>query len=78
LDEPDPAWLQLSEELMRFHGKLEMSGPSVQTNGSSIRFWETQYESDSYGPSINASHGWTLWSAYARWELHRATGDYAH
>lgn len=78
MENPDPAWLTFAEELMRFHGKLEMSGDDIRTDGSSIRFWETMYESDDYGPSINASHGWTLWSASARWELFLATGGFDH
>lgn len=78
LENPDPAWLAFAGDLMRFHHKLEMSGDDIRMDGSSLRFWETMYESDEYGPSINASHGWTLWSASARWELFVATGDFDH
>ena len=76
LDDPDPAWLELAERMMDHHAKLEMRGDDIRIDGSSIRFWETQYETGDYGPSINASHGWTLWSALARWELFRATGEF--
>jgi len=78
LENPDPRWVTLAAELMDFHSKLEMFGTDARSDGSSLRFWESMYESDNYGPSINAGHGWTLWSAYARWELYLATGDSRH
>ena len=34
------------------------------------------YESEEWGPSING-HGWTLWSAWARWEIFCASSTYA-
>ena len=74
--DPDPAWLSLAQDLMAYHAKLEMSGNDCRTNGSTIRFGETMYESQEWGPSINAGHGWTIWSAWARWEIFRATGAF--
>lgn len=76
LPEPDARWLPFARELLEFHRKLEMTGTDVRTDGSTIRFWETMYESDDWGPSINAGHAWTLWTAFAEWEMHRATGEY--
>jgi len=76
LPDPDPAWLELARELMAYHAKLELSGQDIRLDGSSLRFWETMYETDEWGPSINAGHGWTLWSAFARLELFRASGEF--
>jgi len=76
LPDPDPAWLTLAGELMDYHAKLELSGQDIRIDGSSLRFWETMYETDEWGPSINAGHGWTLWSAFARLELFRATDSF--
>jgi len=76
LADPDPAWLKLAQDLMSYHSKLELSGQDVRVDGSSLRFWETMYETEEWGPSINAGHGWTLWSAFARLELFRATRDF--
>jgi hypothetical protein len=78
LPEADSKWIELSESLVEFHSKLEMYGTDIRTDGSSLRFWESMYESDNYGPSINAGHAWTLWSACARWELYRATSAFRH
>ena len=75
LPNPDPRWLTLSAELMAFHAKLELSGATFDLMVS-LR-WETM-GNRGYGPSINAGHGWTIWSAWARWELYRATGTFAH
>lgn len=76
LPNPDPAWVDLATDLMSYHAKLELSGEDIRLDGSSLRFWETMYETEEWGPSINAGHGWTLWSAFARMELFRATGDF--
>ena len=54
LANPDAAWVELAEELMAYHAKHELSGSDIRLDGSTIRFWETQYESDDWGPSINA------------------------
>jgi hypothetical protein len=76
LSDPDPAWLAFARDLLGFHRKFEMFGADARLNGSSVRFWETMYESDDWGPSINAGHAWTLWTAFAEWEMFRATGAY--
>lgn len=78
LPDTDPAWIELATQLMAYHAKLECSGTDARVNGSSLRFWETMYETDAWGPSINAGHGWTLWSACARYELFVATGRFEH
>jgi hypothetical protein len=64
--EPKPAYRDLGLALLEFHRKWEMVGVDCRTSGSTIRFWETQYESDAWGPSINAGHGWTIWTSVAR------------
>jgi hypothetical protein len=61
---------------MDFHRKLEMNGLDSRVHGSSLRFWETQYETDDWGPSINAGHAWTLWSAHAHREIAMAIGSF--
>jgi len=76
IPDPDPEWLVLAQALMAYHAKLELSAADVRLDGSSLRFWETMYETDEWGPSVNAGHGWTLWSAFARLELFEATGDF--
>ncbi|MCC6580908.1 MAG: hypothetical protein IT440_10745 [Phycisphaeraceae bacterium] len=71
--EPRPRYMQFGMELLRLHAKLEMRGLDCRMNQSTIRFWETQYETDTWGPSINAGHGWSLWTAMAKFCAYRIT-----
>ncbi|MDD6032106.1 MAG: hypothetical protein PUC47_01260 [Oscillospiraceae bacterium] len=64
--QPKAAYLEVAEKILDAHSMLEMTAPDCRMNGSSIRFWETQYESRDWGPSINAGHGWTIWMAEAK------------
>lgn len=66
LPDPNPEWISLAEALMAFHSKLELRSADARLHGSTLRFWETMYETSEWGPSINAGHGWTLWSGGLR------------
>jgi hypothetical protein len=63
---PKREYLALGSEILAAHDKLVLKGPDARMYHSSLRFWETQYESRSWGPSINAGHGWTMWTAMAK------------
>lgn len=76
LQEPDGAWLSLAQDLLAYHNKMRLSGVDIRLDGSSVRFWETMYESNDWGPSINAGHGWSLWHAHAHMEVFRATSNF--
>ena len=73
--DPDPARHELARQLMDLHAKLELSGPDVRIDGSTLRFWETQYESDDWGPSINAAVAGQS-GRPGRWGLYRAEGRF--
>jgi hypothetical protein len=63
---PKTEYLTLAEEILSCHRVLELEGTDCRIRGSSLRFWETQYETRDWGPSINAGHAWTIWTAEAK------------
>lgn len=75
LDEPDPAWLEMGRKLVELHEALVMRGLDCRMYGSSFRFWETQYETADWGPSINAGHAWTIWTCEAKVLLYLITNE---
>ena len=46
--------------------------------GSTLRWWETQWEGDADGPAICAGHAWTIWRAEADYLYYELTKDEAH
>lgn len=62
---PKAEYLKTAEEILWYHRMLVMDGADCRMRNSSLRFWETQYETRDWGPSINAGHAWTIWSAEA-------------
>jgi hypothetical protein len=75
---PKPSYLKSGLAVLDLRKKLELHGTDCRMNNSSLRFWETQYETDSWGPSINAGHGWTIWTAMAKVCAYLATDDIRH
>jgi hypothetical protein len=43
--------------------------------GSSLRWWETQWEGDADGPALCCGHAWTIWRAEADYHYYTLTGD---
>lgn len=74
---PKPEYLQMAKALLQYHQVLVLGGEDCRQRNSSIRFWETQYESRDWGPSINAGHAWSLWTAEAKARMAQITGDIA-
>lgn len=63
---PKEKYVKEAKRILKLHEMLELAGTDCRMNGSSLRFWETQYETRDWGPSINAGHGWTIWTSSAR------------
>lgn len=74
---PKKEYLEVAEQIMRAHTVLEMGGADCRMKNSTIRFWETQYESCAWGPSINAGHGWSIWNAEAKALYARIKSNFA-
>lgn len=70
---PKQEYLALGSEILAAHDKLMLKGCDARLADSSLRFWETQYESRAWGPSINAGHGWTMWTAMAKGYMYLIT-----
>ncbi len=64
--EKKPEYLKVAQEIMEAHKVLELDGADYKMFRSTLRFWETQYETRDWGPSINAGHGWTGWTVEAK------------
>lgn len=61
----DVRYLNLAREVLALHRNWQLSAPDARVQDSSFRYWETQWENDGEGRSINAGHAWTLWQAEA-------------
>lgn len=73
---PKPAYLSMAENILDKHRVLEMNGTDSKMFLSSLRFWETMYETRDWGPSINAGHAWTIWTAEAKLLYAEITGNF--
>ena len=68
-------YVSAAEKLICQHRCLEMNLiPDARMRGSTIRFWEAQYDVMRYQNFITASHGWTAWKNYALYYLYLLTG----
>ncbi len=63
--EPNPKYLEFAEELLKLHDSWCMVTPDARLYGSTVRWWETNWEGDADGSSINGGHAWTIWKAEA-------------
>ena len=69
-------YIEAAEKLIAQHRCLEMTLiPDARMRGSTIRFWEAQYDVVRYRNFITASHGWTAWKNYALYYLYLLTGQ---
>ena len=68
-------YTEAAEMMIRKHRCLEMTLiPDARMRGSTIRFWEPQYDVLKFGNFITADHGWTAWKNYALYYLYLLTG----
>lgn len=73
--EADVRYLELARRVMEFHRIWQLTAPDARVEGSSYRYWETQWENDGEGRAINAGHAWTLWQAEALFYLALSDND---
>ncbi len=68
-------YIEAAEKILGMHRCLEMNLiPDARMRGSTIRFWEAQYDVLKFGNFITAAHGWTAWKNYALYYLYLLTG----
>lgn len=71
-------YLAKAKEILDIHDCWVMKSPRCQMYGSTLRWWETQWEGDRDGPALCAGHAWTIWRAEADWLYYFLTGDKAY
>jgi len=63
----------------KLHACLEQKlVPDCRVNGASIRFWEAQYDIMFNKNFVCSPHGWSAWTAYAKYYLYLLTGKEAY
>jgi hypothetical protein len=73
--EQRPEWLEHAGKILAYHEPWRIDVPDARILDSSYRYWETQWENDGEGRSINCGHPWSLWRAEALYLLALATGN---
>lgn len=68
-------FIQKAKEILDLHESWVMKTPVCQMQGSSLRWWETQWEGDKDGPAFCCGHAWTIWRAEADYLYYALTGD---
>lgn len=73
----NPVYLENSLKFLQLHDSFCMPVYDVRMMESTLRWWETNWEGDADGSSINAGHAWTIWKAEADFWYAVCKGDYA-
>ena len=71
----DSRYLEFAEEILRFHESWHIQTNDVRSSDATFRFWETQWENEGEGHSINCGHAWNLWRGEAMFYLGVAKRD---
>ncbi len=71
----DKKYLTEAQKFLRLHDAFVSDVPDVRMYRSTLRWWETNWEGDADGSSINAGHAWTIWKAEADFWYAYAVGD---
>lgn len=68
-------YIKAAEYMNKKHSCLEQKlVPDCRMNGASLRFWEAQYDIMFHKNFICSPHGWSAWTAYAKYYLYLLTG----
>ncbi len=68
-------YIRAAEYMNKIHACLEQNiVPDCRMNGGTLRFWEAQYDVMLRTNLVCSPHGWTAWSAYAKYYLYLLTG----
>ncbi|MBO4982421.1 MAG: hypothetical protein J6D23_00025 [Clostridia bacterium] len=71
-------YIKKAKEILDLHDSWVIKTPICQMHGSSLRWWETQWEGDADGPAICAGHAWSIWRAEADLLYYLLTNDNCH
>ena len=68
-------YIEAAECLVRKHRCLERSVVAdSRCSGTTLRFWEAQYDVLTMGNMINSPHGWSAWKVYGMMDLYLLSG----
>lgn len=73
--ERDDKYISRAREILESHNAWVIHTPIAQMQGSTLRFWETQWEGDADGPAICAGHAWSIWRGEADYLFWSLTGE---
>ena len=76
--ERNEEYIKKAKEILDLHESWVIKAPICQMHGSSLRWWETQWEGDGDGPAICAGHAWSIWRGEADLLYYLLTKDGAH
>lgn len=64
-----------AEHMLRVHRCLEqLATPDCRSRGTTIRYWEAQYDIILRKNMVTSPHGWSAWLGYALYYLYLLTG----
>lgn len=73
--EKSPRFVEKAREILDWHESWVVNTPLCCMQGSSLRWWETNWEGDKDGPALCMGHAWTIWRAEADLLMYEATGE---
>ncbi len=72
-------YIAAAEHMIRLHRCLEQTLiPDCRMRGGSLRYWEAQFDINCKANLFSSPHGWTAWTAYAKYYLFCLTGKYEY
>lgn len=72
---PDPRYLDFAQQVLDFHESWHIRTNDARSTDTTFRFWETQWENEGEGHSVNCGHAWNLWRGEAMFYLGAAKND---
>lgn len=72
------SYIEKAKEILDLHESWIIKAPICQMHGSTLRWWETQWEGDADGPAICAGHAWSIWRGEADLLYYLLTGNQEH
>ena len=73
--EKSPRFVEKARGILDWHESWVVNTPLCCMQGSSLRWWETNWEGDKDGPALCMGHAWTIWRAEADLLMYEATGE---
>ena len=73
--ERNEKYIEKAREILALHDAWVVKTPLCCMQGSSLRWWETNWEGDKDGPALCMGHVWTIWRAEADYLMYGLEGE---